>query len=302
MSLHPPDPNRPSIEHPYDRRVRQQREDEQRLGITRPHIPVSVIGFPDTPEGQRTVDLADRMNDQLKLHLLPNTDAQGHMMFCLKQSWHYRVLWLSNEIEGALPRKTFPQTGIRPLLPKQAFELLQLRISADIAFYRLIQAGEADIARWCQRYSIDDPFSDAPDPALALFIETLQADFQEDIETLFRNKEDFPSKAEQLKQHRTWSKVLTGYIETPDPAYLNALWNSGWFGYAVLALKDLQAKPHLKKPWKQFIRTRKKLTPDQWPSLTWGHDRLFLRKQTNQRVSVRSRILEDGSFEYYEDC
>ncbi|MEP1079315.1 hypothetical protein NDI52_28305 [Leptolyngbya sp. PL-A3] len=284
-----------------EQRLKQEQAKDQVLGISRSNIPTMICSLEDSPQARSFCKLVDRIRSVATIHLLPANPEQAAMLRCIQLQWDARAGWLANEIYPQC-LTDFPNQVIRPLLPQRAFDNLSLEIPAQMARYQLLRAGEANIHSWCEKEGIDYSFPDA----LALFVQTLQEEFTQTVEYCFEANPIPQTRATRRQEYRDWLALLTGRdlskkAKSGDTeAKLKAtLRQSGWLGISLLALLSYPGVPHLKAPWKTFIKTHRKLTALVNYEIAWKDGIPRQVGTTSQKIPLKVQITEKGFFDWH---
>ena len=276
------------------------------LGIQREQIPVQYLDLPEHANTYPFMRLAHQIetvarNFPFKL----DTDAERIWMRCLQHFWHAKGIALAQRIHP-LPIKDPLAVGgfIRNhLLPKAAADNLELGVTADESWYRLLLVGEPYVKQWAQQQEIEYPFETAE----ALFLETLRVGFEICLtEGVLCPCSPDRTRKQHRDQYRCWLKFLNDHFdgEPEGTEYERLLRSMQWKGYALLVLRQLKSVKPTGKLWRQYVKGQRPLIKYLDSAIDWNNgaasqaDQDSAGRRTRRSMPIEAEITPDGYFQW----
>ena len=278
------------------------------LGIQRKQIPCHIMFLPNSPQGIRCGEIFQQLDQMLDISIIPDNKNLALLLRCIQYKRQIRALWFANEVCDC-PIPNLPDRHLYKLTYREGFDQLKAEVPNDLALYHLLHAGEAEIRQWCQQHHIPYPFQ----TPFELFQEIWKEEFTKSIESYF-NPCPFPTtKRTREDDGRLWTSFLSDRLwdeEEQNAKYqksnqdlkaelIAGLKQSGWLGYAVLAIWEKKQAPHLKEFWRRYFEAYKRLTllPDDTIICRQGQP--TIAGNTSHRIPIEGETTNDGYFIWY---
>lgn len=276
---------------------------EKALDIQRDSAPIPFIPLPGRPESYDFQRLAKAIRRVAAFKsFVPETREQAMWMRNVQLYWEAKGIVVANEIYNVIPDPTQPHEPVWRMLPPQSLKNLKIEVPAEVSWYQLLQAGEAEIRAWATAEGIHYPFNTVED----LFIDTLQSDFDASLAEEAFSPVPTASKRKEVRDHyRSWLKFLGDHFngEPEEEEYKAVLRTMGWKGHALLALRDKKRDKLLRERWQTYLSKQRPLIKLLDTQLEWKDGIPYQStktkgKRTKNRKPIQGFVTEDNHFDW----
>ncbi|MEM8643120.1 MAG: hypothetical protein AAGG51_30535 [Cyanobacteria bacterium P01_G01_bin.54] len=217
---------------------------DQKLRISRSHIPVVCLAVPPHPKQETFYYWQHQLTKPTHtLSIIPETANQRIYLRALQQTQSILATQVANHICPTLPNHWFAlYCAPIPISHLSSLEKWKTSLfcKSDVltSVYDLLQIGFPIIQSWAERHTLTMPY-DTPE---RLFYELLENNTYTDLTdgVLRWGNVRKPSKHQQRQADRQFRAFLrySSKDKAEEQAIHDALWQLGWSGYWLLALRE----------------------------------------------------------------